>query len=50
VESSGTVKPTASEIDDDVPPPTGTLFVMLVYLVVLCALWGATYGLLVARQ
>jgi hypothetical protein len=50
VESSPTDKPAAPEIDDDLPPPTGTMFVMMVYLVLLCALWGATYGLLVARQ
>ena len=35
--------------DADLPPPTGTLFVMFVYLGLLCAMWGATYWLLVTR-
>jgi len=37
------------EIEPDLPPPTGTLFIMLVYLVVLSAMWGASYFLLLAR-
>ena len=42
--------PHASEgRDAELPPPTGTLFVMFVYLGLLCAMWGATYWLLVAR-
>jgi len=42
-------KQSSEEIDRDLPPPTGTLFVMFVYLGALCAMWGATYWLLVTR-
>jgi hypothetical protein len=42
--------PQASEGSDaDLPPPTGTMFVMLVYIGLLCAMWGAAYWLLVTR-
>ena len=33
--------------DEEIPPPTGTLFVMIVYLAILMAMWWAMYvGLL----
>ncbi len=31
------------------PPPTGTLFVMLLFIGAMCLMWGATYWLLVSR-
>jgi hypothetical protein len=37
----------APEREDDVPPPTGTLFVMTAYMIVLALMWaGMYYGLL----
>ncbi len=35
--------------DEELPPPTGTMFVMLVYIGLLIALWGAAYWTLVTR-
>ncbi len=45
---SGGEHPSAGS-DADLPPPTGTLFVMFVYIGALCAMWGAAYWLLVTR-
>jgi len=35
--------------DASLPPPTGTLFVMFVYIGLLCVIWGASYWLMVTR-
>ena len=34
--------------DEELPPPTGTIFVMFVYIALLAAMWGAAYWTLVA--
>ena len=37
----------AAEREQEVPPPTGTVFVMAAYMVVLALMWAAMfYGLL----
>ena len=37
----------SAERDNDVPPPTGTVFVMAAYMIVLALMWaGMYYGLL----
>lgn len=51
VQSAG-VKPTAHESaqaegEEQVPPPVGTLFVLIAYLAILAGMWGFMYlGLL----
>jgi len=35
--------------EKELPPPTGTIFVMFVYIGLLIAMWGAAYWLLVTR-
>lgn len=35
--------------NDELPPPTGTLFVMMIYLMVLAGMWGAIYWLFLER-
>jgi len=35
--------------DEELPPPTGTIFVMFVYIGLLIAMWGAAYWILVTR-
>jgi hypothetical protein len=34
---------------DAVPPPTGTLFVLLVYLALLVGMWGTVYLYLLSK-
>lgn len=29
--------------EDELPPPTGTLFVMMLYIMLLAGMWGAIY-------
>lgn len=35
--------------EDELPPPTGTLFVMMLYLMVLAGMWGAIYWMFLER-
>ena len=35
--------------DDDLPPPTGTIFFMAIFLATLAGMWGAVYLMLLAR-
>lgn len=37
------------EHEEELPPPTGTLFVMMLYLMVLAGMWGAIYWLFLER-
>ena len=41
-------QPDPSEMDS-IPPPTGTLFVLLVYLAVLVGMWGTMYFYLLGK-
>jgi|YelNatPaOPRAMG01_1025707.scaffolds.fasta_scaffold20696_4 hypothetical protein len=34
---------------DSIPPPTGTLFVLLVYLAILVGMWGTMYYYLLGK-
>ncbi len=34
---------TTSPQDDELPPPVGTLFVLMLYIMVLAGMWGAIY-------
>lgn len=34
---------------DDIPPPTGTLFFVTIYLMVMAGMWGAIYVLMLQR-
>lgn len=34
---------------DSIPPPTGTLFVLLVYLAMLAGMWGTMYLYLLSK-
>ncbi|HUO05125.1 MAG TPA: hypothetical protein VMU16_08010 [Candidatus Binataceae bacterium] len=36
-------------LDENVPPPTGTLFVMGVYILALSVMWGLMYLRLITR-
>ena len=43
----GSVQGEQGASKEEIPPPTGTLFVMIVYLAILMAMWWAMYvGLL----
>ena len=35
--------------EDDLPPPTGTMFLLAVYMAVLAGMWGAMYLTLLSR-
>jgi hypothetical protein len=35
--------------EEHVPPPTGTLFVLTVYLAILASLWGLMFSRLIER-
>jgi hypothetical protein len=35
--------------DEEPPPPTGTLFLMTLYLAALAGMWGAMYLIMLAR-
>ena len=35
--------------DDELPPPTGTVFFMAIFLAVLAGMWGAVYLMLLSR-
>ncbi len=32
-----------TESDDELPPPVGTLFVLMIYIMALAGMWGAIY-------
>lgn len=34
---------------DDIPPPIGTLFFVMIYLMVMAGMWGAIYLLMLQR-
>jgi hypothetical protein len=38
-----------SESEKDIPPPTGTVFVMTLYILALCGMWGFMYLRLITR-
>jgi hypothetical protein len=44
-----TSKPHDPQQIDSVPPPTGTLFVMLLYLAILVGMWGTMYFYLLGK-
>lgn len=35
--------------DDDLPPPTGTMFLLGIFMAVLAGMWGAMYLMLLSR-
>lgn len=35
--------------DEEVPAPVGTLFIMMLYIMVLAGMWGAIYWILLSR-
>jgi hypothetical protein len=35
--------------DEDLPPPTGTLFLMTLYLAALAGMWGTMYSIMLSR-
>lgn len=35
--------------DEELPPPTGTMFLLGVYMAVLAGMWGAMYMILLSR-
>lgn len=37
------------ETEEDLPPPTGTLFLMTLYLAALAGMWGAMYLIMLSR-
>jgi hypothetical protein len=41
-------EPDAQELDS-VPPPTGTLFVLLAYFAILAGMWGTMYYYLLGK-
>ena len=38
-----------TEPDEPLPPPTGTIFILTVFIAVLAGMWGAMYLTLLAR-
>lgn len=38
-----------STADEELPPPTGTLFLMMIYIMVLAGMWGAIYFEFIGR-
>lgn len=39
----------AHEPEEELPPPTGTLFLMMLYLAALAGMWGAMYLIMLSR-
>ena len=42
-------KPEHASEAEEYPPPTGTLFFMMLYLAVLAGMWGAMYLIMLSR-
>lgn len=39
----------AKREEGDLPPPTGTIFILAIYVAVIAGMWGAMYLLMVSR-
>lgn len=44
-----TERPESGGEPDEIPPPTGTLFFMMIYIMILAGMWGAIYFEFVGR-
>jgi hypothetical protein len=38
-----------AELEEEVSPPVGTLFILMLYIMVLAGMWGAMYWILLSR-
>ena len=45
----GDAAPDPPAADEELPPPTGTVFLLTIMLALLAGMWGAVYLLLVRR-
>jgi hypothetical protein len=43
LENETLTPPEAAGSEDELPPPTGTLFLMMLYVMLLAGMWGAIY-------
>lgn len=41
---------TASDAHQDVPPPVGTLFALVLYIIVLTGMWASVYWIMLQRS
>lgn len=46
----GSPTPKGAPTHEEVPPPTGTLFVLTLYIIVLAGMWGAVYWIMLQRS